>query len=557
MLRRLLNQLLGGRGSAQTAAPEAAMRLLAEGDAHLAAKRAGAALACYEQACRLAPGTTPPHRQRAAAFYYLGDIDAARSEYDAALAATPDDALRIQALLVTLPQIYRSTSHLQQERQRFCAELSRLEAMPLSVADPYRDIGTTAFFLCYQGEDDAELQRRLGALMLKACPSLAYQAAPPVRAEAAAPGTRLRVGVVSAFLNAHVIGSWFNGLVAALAADPALELVLFSLADTLDEGVRHALDAHGRIEQLPRTLPAARTAIERAQLDALIYTDVGMKPFTAFLAQSRLAPVQALLAGHPVTGGIAAIDYYLSSRLQEPEDAQLQYTEKLILLEGIPAVVTRPRIPEPSWTREQLGFAPGRNVYACPQRLQKLHPDFDAALAAILRLDAEGVVLLFEDQDSSDWGAQLRERFATSMPDVLERVRFRPWASRPGEFVSILAQADALLDPFHFTGGATSYLAFAAGAPLVTWPGRFFRGRMTYGMYRRMAVLDCVAPTMAAYPALAVRLATDRAWRNTIRERIRGASAVLFDNTECVPAITRFLHEAAAAAKQHGPPTVD
>jgi predicted O-linked N-acetylglucosamine transferase (SPINDLY family) len=493
----------------------------------------------------MAPDRAPPHRQRAAAFYYLGDVDAARLEYAAALIASPDDALRIQSLLATLPQVYRSSEHLRQERERFASELAALECMPLAVADPYREIGTTAFFLCYQGEDDTDLQRRLAALMRKACPALAYQAPLPAREQAAA-GGRLRVGVVSAFLNAHVIGSWFNGLVAGLAAEPDLEVWLFSLSEDIDANLRDALLAHGRVEQLPRTLGGARTAIENARLDALIYTDVGMKPFTACLAHSRLAPVQLLLPGHPVTSGIPSIDYYVSSSLQEPEDAQRHYSEKLVLLDCLPAVVARPPAPARSWTRGELGFPDGRNVYVCAQRLQKLHPDFDQALAAILRLDPRGEVMLFEDPDSTEWRAMLLKRFALTMPDVLHRLRFRHWAAAPGEFASILAQADALLDPFHFTGGATTYMALAAASPVVTWPGRFFRGRMTYGMYRRMGMLDCVAPCMQAYPALAVRLATDRPWREALQARMRATGDVLFDNTECVPTVARFLRQAAS-----------
>lgn len=550
MLMRLLAQLRARRNRAQPADAANTERLLAAGDEHLRQMRAESALQCYEQASRLAPDSTPPHRQRAVAFYYLGDTNAARREYDAALAASPDDALRIQSVLATLPQIYRSFAHLRRERDRFSDELARLERMPLAIANPYPEIGTTAFYLCYQGEDDTQLQQRLAALMLKACPALAYRANLPTQPKPLMPDTGLRVGVVSAFLNTHVIGSWFNGLVAGLAAEPDLHVVLFSLSNDIDASLRDVLNTRGRIEALPRTLEAARAMIENTQLDVLFYTDVGMKPFTACLAHSRLAPVQILLAGHPVTGGIPTIDYYVSSRLQEPEDAQRHYIEKLILLDSIPAVVKRPRAPERLWTREQLDFPVDSNVYVCAQRLQKLHPDFDSAIAGILRLDLRGEVLLFEDHNSSEWSTMLLNRFHENMPDVLQRVRFRPWASRHGEFGSILVQADALLDPFHFTGGATTYLAFAAGAPVITWPGQFFRGRMTYGMYRRMELLDCVAPTQEAYPALAVRLATDRSWRETIRSRILAANDVLFDNTECVQEIARFLRNTRRPLQQ-------
>ncbi len=48
-------------------------------------------------------------------------------------------------------------------------------------------------------------------------------------------------------------------------------------------------------------------------------------------------------------------------------------------------------------------------------------------------------------------------------------------------FLTLLWAADAVLDPPHFGSGNSSYEAFALGAPIVTWPGAFMRGRVTAG----------------------------------------------------------------------------
>ena len=38
----------------------------------------------------------------------------------------------------------------------------RLEASPLSIVDPFREVGSTAFYLAYQGGNDRDFQRELG-----------------------------------------------------------------------------------------------------------------------------------------------------------------------------------------------------------------------------------------------------------------------------------------------------------------------------------------------------------------------------------------------------------
>ena len=51
------------------------------------------------------------------------------------------------------------------------------------------------------------------------------------------------------------------------------------------------------------------------------------------MALSKLAPVQAMTHGHPVTSGIddSIMDYFISWEAAELPDAQNHYTEKLIL----------------------------------------------------------------------------------------------------------------------------------------------------------------------------------------------------------------------------------
>jgi predicted O-linked N-acetylglucosamine transferase (SPINDLY family) len=142
----------------------------------------------------------------------------------------------------------------------------------------------------------------------------------------------------------------------------------------------------------------------------------------------------------------------------------------------------------------------------------------------------------------------LHERLSRAFPDVGGRVQFVP---RLGfaDFVNLLRVADVVLDPLHFGGGNSNYEAFALGVPIVTRPGRFMRGRVTYACYRQMGVADCVAESDEEYVRLALRLANDREWHAEVTERIRAHQHELFEDEAAVRELEGFFERSVAAAR--------
>ena len=192
--------------------------------------------------------------------------------------------------------------------------------------------------------------------------------------------------------------------------------------------------------------------------------------------------------------------------------------------------------------REFFGLDPQRHIYLCPQTLFKFYPDFDAVLADILEKDSKAELVLLEGR-VSNWTARLKKRFARTLGENTARVHFLPAQPNP-EFLQLLAVADVMLDPFPFGGGNTSYEAFAVDTPIVTWPSPFLRGRITLALYRKMGWTDCVVASGEQYVDLAVRLATDRQYHESIRDKIRATNHVLFEDLEEVRSLEAFLREA-------------
>jgi predicted O-linked N-acetylglucosamine transferase (SPINDLY family) len=208
-------------------------------------------------------------------------------------------------------------------------------------------------------------------------------------------------------------------------------------------------------------------------------------------------------------------------------------------MENIPNYYERPRLDGPPRSRRECGLAEHWHIYLCAQNLCKLQPDFDLILGEILRRDPQGRVILFHGAEKT-WSERLGKRLRRSIPDVASRVGFLDH-QRNNDFMHLLTLADAVLDSTHFSGGTTTAQALAVGAPVVTLPGEFMRGRITDGCYRRMGMTDCIARDAADYVEIALRLGTDPAYRKSIREKILARCAVLYDNPGFIRELEDFF----------------
>jgi predicted O-linked N-acetylglucosamine transferase (SPINDLY family) len=294
-----------------------------------------------------------------------------------------------------------------------------------------------------------------------------------------------------------------------------------------DDHLAKAIDgAADEVVILPTDLSLARQQITEHALDILLYLDVGMDSFTYFLAYSRLAPVQCVTWGHPVTTGIPNMDYYISSEIAEPLGAQDHYSEKLALLKRFVMYFYPPEPPTKRMSRKDFGLPENHNLYMCFQTIYKFHPDFDAMLGAILREDLRGRLILFEG-DHEHWAESLRERFLRVFPEHIDRVKFIPRVPFD-DFLSLVTLADVVLDTPHFNGGYTSLLSFCRGTPIVTLPGKYMRGRLTLALYKQMGVMDCVADNVESYVNIATRLANDRNWKEEVVGKIQTHHHVFF-----------------------------
>jgi protein O-GlcNAc transferase len=497
----------------------------------------------YRQVAAAFPGDAEPVFRLATALQEQDRLAEADTQFaEAARLAHRPGLAMVRALM--LPAIPESVPAVDAARERLATRLQDLESSGWRIHDPWTEVDTVPFHLAYHGRDDRPLMEQLARVYRAGCPDLAMVAA---HCRSPRPlGRRLKVGFVSRFFGAHVVADFWLDLVARLPLDarlPAerLDVVAVQVADPGDPA---PADTGRRVVTLQApSLAALRQQLADAAFDVLVYTDIGMEPITYFLAHARLAPVQIVMGGHPVTTGLPSIDYFLSTMGYEPADGADHYTERLLRLPVPPVWIRRPALSAPA--APFPGKGAGERWYVCPQSLFKLQPAMDEAFAAILRQDPLGHLILIAGTDEGQtrrWQA----RFA-AQGDVAARVR---WLPRLGfaDYGQLLHAADALLDPFPFNGGHSTYTACALGVPPVTLTGPYLRSRVTTGVLERLGVTETVTGDVGAYVDRALTLAQDGDRRRAIGDRLAQAAGALFETDAAVRQMADLLVAASEAA---------
>jgi tetratricopeptide (TPR) repeat protein/capsular polysaccharide biosynthesis protein len=480
-----------------------------------------------------------------AALQRKGDVDAARHCYEESLRLAPSIALQIKMAMM-LPPIARSVEDLAEGRLRLDRRLSELlTAGGRTREEELLKYPATGFYLAYHGENDRAILQKLAQVHSSVCPTLEYRASNLERPRAA--GRPVRLGFVSRFFFNHSVGNFFNPIIDHLARLDGFEVYLFGVGHKEDNILRRTAAACREYVQLSaRSLEAARRAIEEREIDILVYADIGMDPFTYLLSFSRLARTQCVLQGHSDTSGVPSIDYFVSSRMIEPPDAQEQYSERLLLLEELPMSLRAYPPLDGSSSREDLGLPAVGRLYVCPMKLHKIHPEMDALVAAILDRDAEGWVVFFAERGNESWTSALRERLARIAPaSSLARALFLPFAADFEQFRAIIAAADVALDTPRHSGGTTANICISVGTPIVSIRGSTCRGRGPAVFYEMMGIAEGIVSTAQEYVDAAVGIANDKARRAALSGMIRERAPRLQRNAQVLDAYADLFRRMA------------
>lgn len=445
-------------------------------------------------------------------------------------------------LALSLPVVYETTEDIAVYRTRFAEGLADLgRCVATAKAAEALPGAWHNFYLAYQGGDDKALQSECGALVRQVMCANYPQWSRPVAMPAPGAHGKIRVGYVSTHLHKHTVAKLFLGWLQAHDRN-RVEVYAYHLGTRIDPMTHQFQRAADHFRHLPVALERVAKAIIQDQLHILVYLDIGMDTVSVKLSSLNLAPVQCVAWGHPVTTGLPSIDYFISSELMEPDNADQHYSETLIRLPGIGVNVPPPHVEHGLRSRADFGLGAEDCVFLTPQSAFKYLPQYDDVFPRIagrvkharfvfLRSGSANVARILE--------ARLLSAFARHGLDGQEHLVFLPPQDHQ-DYLALNGAADVFLDQPGWSGGMTTLEALGCGLPVVTWPGAFLRARHSYAFLRRMALDQMIATDLDHFVDIAARLGTDVAWRQEQRQEVAARAHLLFGDSSCVAALERF-----------------
>lgn len=291
-----------------------------------------------------------------------------------------------------------------------------------------------------------------------------------------------------------------------------------------------------------------RDTISSYQLDILVYPEIAESSLIYYTAFSRLAPIQITTIGHCDTSGLDNIDYYISSKLFEPHNAQEYYSEKLIQLNNlitfsIPIYVNTSYNPKNlgGWIVDNTPFLSRENICKnldidsnkillhCIQTEYKLSIRFLKVLKNILELNPNAILLLKKPHSIYSHTYELLiEQYIPK-----NQYKYISWYQRY-DYFNLIHISDIVLIPFPFGGYCTALDVLQMGKPTVTLEGNKLMGRMCAGFYKYMNIIDPIAHNDYEYIDIANKLCKNKEYRDNLSSRIINNSYKLFNNRDSV-----------------------
>ncbi len=468
--------------------------------------------------------------------------------------ALNDWRLRLEAGLI-LPAVPATQADMDQAHKRARRSIHALKDIAIpSQGDELTMLEEALepnFYMAYLGEPCVDEAQAFGQFVHRVMSARFPQFNQLLRHRRIPPEGRIRVGyateqVTDGNAAMRYLSGWLQH-----ADRNAFELHLFPLQNQCDWMSAYLASLVDCCHEPATNTDAAARLIRSAELDVLVYPEIGMAPVSMRLAALRLAPIQCVAQGHPVTTGLPTLDYFISNEAMEPANAADHYAERLVTLAGIGLCVPPSPTPAIGKSRADFGLPEDAVIYLVAHSLFKFLPCNDDVFARICE-QVDRAIFVFAEGEYPAWTNTFRGRIKRSFEahelDADRHIRFIPWQGFDN-FISLNLASDVYLDTIGWSGGLTALDALSCNLPMVILPGELMRGRQSYGFLRQLGILDTIATDLYDYVDIAVRLGRDAALRRDISRRIRDRRQLLFDDASCVRSLEAFYRWAVAASE--------
>lgn len=392
------------------------------------------------------------------------------------------------------------------------------------------------YYLVYTGFNNKILYQKVSTLFKKICPDLVY------KSKNLENNTNkcIKVGFISNFIfKNHSVCKDRIGIIKALIDDDRFDVYLFGNNNDSEEIFLEKIGNFKNKIQIPKNIKESREIIESYNLDILVYPEIGMDLYYWILAHSKLARIQINTWGHSETSGIDTIDYYISSEYYENEDAQNNYSEKLILLKSL-CTYYYPLTQYDYYYQIikldnesklfHFNFPTNCHLYGIYQSAFKYHYNNMDIIKKILEKDPKGLIIILGLTDNPK---RFKRFLEETLGYLVNRVRILDWLVTQ-KYHKLISCMDIILDSYPFGGCNTSLDAFNFNKIVITLPSEKLNGRFTLGFYKKMEIYEPIAIDIDDYVYKAIKFANDKKLREQIENKIQNKKYLLFEEKESI-----------------------
>ena len=482
------------------------------------------------------------------AFFNTGDFRKAIESYEKAISLYPKNLTAHWFLLTTFPIIYENTKQIDEFRESFKKNINRInnllnQNVKYDKEPMLNALQThTNFYLHYQGKNDFELQKKYAQLVQRFTKTIYPEFFR--KSNKSLDCNNLKIGFISSFFRDHSIAKTHKNWILKLNKK-IFKIFVYYLENIIFDETTNSIKKHVNYFFKGRNIKKIINQISKDDLDIIIHLDIGMDPNSQILGSLRLAPIQCLAMGHPVTSGFDNIDYVLSSELMEPKNGQDHYTEQLINLPNTGQCYELPVLT--NLGTQNSTYKKDKIIFLLPQSLFKLLPRSDHIYIDIVK----------KYHNSQFWFIKgvseiITNAFKNRVMDCFKKnnlqgekyIFFHPRMEQ-NKFFDLINKADIILDSFDWSGNNTSHEAISLDKPIVTLPTQFMRGRHTYSILKILGINETIASSEEEYVDIAVRLAKDNEFRNIIVNKIKKNKHKLFNDQKPIKFLEDFLKKKA------------
>lgn len=449
----------------------------------------------------------------------------------------PNNNIAELSRISQFPGVYINNKEIIKFRNRYAQYLNYLEKIIDNNRDNLKSIlNFNNFLFAYSAGDNVEnknLQIQYSKILEKVSNKI------EIKTKLKKQNEKIKIGFISAHFREHTVSNLFINWVFCLdKKDYNISIFHFGYEDWLTEKIKNYSDNFFNLND-SKIEDSLNTIIEE-NLDILIYMDHGMIQKLQIFPQFKLAKIQCIAWGHPITSGSKNIDYFLSSELMENNNSSNHYSEKLIPLNGIGIKYDITSIKNYNINPE-LKKESGIN-FLCLQNLQKILPDNDEVFFKILKNITNSKIIFIKSKNEYTNQKFFKRLFLINKEfngNLLSRIYFKETMDRD-IFLENILRSDVILDTMFWSGGNTTFEAIYFNKPVVCFAGNNLRSSHTSGILKFLNLNDLIANTTEDYINICKKLCSDEEFKSQIIKRLNANKNKIFDESN-LKAFKEFL----------------